>query len=548
MPVDRIKAIMGLRDGLGATGETILVGGDYLMRSDSFRDPENHNLIASFRRPETGRVETMATRAAIEKGEAGNTITTDYAGNESLICYGPVDLLGLRWCLNAKMDTSEAFEAVESMQATADGSRSTLVFWSIGVGLLASLAVIGVALPLAGRIAKPIVLAANFAKQIAAGDLSTTCQARGKAEVGELIDSMNEMREGLYNLVSTLQDNAATLATASQDLSSTAAQLASGAEETTRQSASVAAASEQMSTNMNNVASSTEEMSTNVKTVATAAEEMTASISEVARNAEMAATAASQAAGLARVSNEKIGALGSAADDIGKVIEVIQDIAEQTNLLALNATIEAARAGEAGKGFAVVATEVKELAKQTASATDDIRKRIEAIQGSTGETVEAIAQIAEAINHVNEVSRTIASSVEEQSITTKEIAQNVGQAASASDLVAKGISEAASASREISQNITGVDEAAKDATVGASRTQAAGNELNDLAQRLTQTMSRFRLQDAQGAANQSAPPAKGGVEVTIANSASKGSAVVNPRKKHESNGRDRENLETSTLA
>ena len=238
-------------------------------------------------------------------------------------------------------------------------------------------------------------------------------------------------------------------------------------------------------------------MSTNIKTVATAAEEMTATISEVASNAEKAATVANQAAQLAEVSNEKITTLGTAAHDIGKVIEVIQDIAEQTNLLALNATIEAARAGEAGKGFAVVATEVKELAKQTATATDDIRKRIEAIQGSTGETVDAIAQIAEAIQEVNSVSRVIASSVEEQSITTKEIAQNVGQAAIAADTVSQGVAEAASASQDISRNIAGVDAAARDVTVGASRTQGASQDLNQLAQTLRQTLNHFKLGSSQ---------------------------------------------------
>lgn len=497
MPSDRICAILAERDGLGETGETILVGPDYLMRSNSHRDPENHSLQASFRRPETGKVDTVATRAAIEKGESGMVVTTDYAGNETLICYGPVDVFGNTWCFNAKMDTSEAFASVAMMADAAGGARSTLIGWCIGVAVIASIIVAGVALPLSNRIARPIVAAADFAKQIATGDLSRRCQAQGKAEVGELIDAMNEMRNGLHSLVNMLQENAETLTSSAQSLSSTATQMASGSEETTRQSAAVASAAEEMSTNMNNAAASTEQMSANIKTVATAAEEMTATISEVASNAEKAASVANDAAKLAEVSNEKIATLGTAAHDIGKVIEVIQDIAEQTNLLALNATIEAARAGEAGKGFAVVATEVKELAKQTASATDDIRKRIEAIQGSTGETVDAIAQISEAIQEVNSVSRVIASSVEEQSITTKEIAQNVGQAAVAADTVSQGVAEAATASQDISRNIAGVDAAARDVTVGASRTQGASQDLNQLAQTLRQTLNHFRLGSAQ---------------------------------------------------
>lgn len=493
MPVDRFCQMMAEREGLGETGETILVGPDFLMRSNSHRDPENHSLIASFRRPETGKVDTAATRACFERGESGSVITTDYAGNETLICYGPVDILGTTWCFNGKMDTDEAFASVKMMSAAALNARRMLIGWCIGVGLLAACAVIGIALPLSNRIARPIIAAAQFAKQIATGDLSSRCNAKGKAEVGELIDSMNQMREGLRSLVSLLQENAATLMSSAQGLSSTATQMASGSEETTRQSAAVAAAAEEMSTNMNHVAASTEQMSTNIKTVAAAAEEMTATISEVASNAEKAASVAHQAASLAEMSNEKVGALGTAADDIGRVIEVIQDIAEQTNLLALNATIEAARAGEAGKGFAVVATEVKELAKQTASATDDIRKRIEAIQGSTGETVDAIARISEAIQEVNSVSRVIASSVEEQSITTKEIAKNVSEAATGAEIVSQGVAEAATASQDISRNIAGVDEAARDVTVGAARNQSAGQDLNQLAQTLRQTLGRFRL-------------------------------------------------------
>lgn len=193
------------------------------------------------------------------------------------------------------------------------------------------------------------------------------------------------------------------------------------------------------------------------------------------------------------MSNEKIGQLGTAADQIGKVIEVIQDIAEQTNLLALNATIEAARAGRAGKGFAVVATEVKELAKQTAIATEDIRKRIEGIQSTTGDTVKAIGQISEVIHRVNEVSRTIASAVEEQSITTKEIAQNMAQTSSAAMLVSKGVTETASASQEITRNLVGVDQAAKQSAQGAAQTQVAGRELAELAGQLQTMVSQFRV-------------------------------------------------------
>jgi methyl-accepting chemotaxis protein len=172
---------------------------------------------------------------------------------------------------------------------------------------------------------------------------------------------------------------------------------------------------------------------------------------------------------------------------------VIQDIAEQTNLLALNATIEAARAGEAGKGFAVVATEVKELARQTASATEDIRRRIEAIQGSTGQAVKSMGGIGDVIRQVNELSRTIASAVEEQSITTKEIARNIAQSSSAAQAVAQGVSESARASQEITRIIVGVDQAARNAVEGAAQTESTGSGLSSVAEELKTLLNQFRV-------------------------------------------------------
>ncbi len=290
-----------------------------------------------------------------------------------------------------------------------------------------------------------------------------------------------------------IHQSVTSLGSAATELSATASQLASGAEETTAQSATVAAAAEEMATNMNTVASSSEEMAANVRAVASAIEQMNASISEVARNAEQAAGVARNAARLASDSNSKIAQLGAAAKEIGNVIEVIQDIAEQTNLLALNATIEAARAGEAGKGFAVVATEVKELARQTAAATEDIRRRIEAIQATTGETVQSIEQITQVIDQVNNVSQTIASAVEEQTVTTKEIAQNVAQTSTAVEAVAGGVAQSASATQEITRNIAGVDQAASQTAQGASVTQTASQTLAQLAEQLQTLVGQFQV-------------------------------------------------------
>ncbi len=383
-------------------------------------------------------------------------------------------------------------EADDEMKTAASDGH-----WSIMFNLFA--AVVGVAVALAlglllvAGITRPISKAVTFAKNMARGDLTQTVDIARNDEIGELAAALNEMGANLRRMFHDIRQAVTSLGSAATELSATASQLASGAEETTAQSATVAAAAEEMATNMNTVASSSEEMAANVRAVASAIEQMNASISEVARNAEQAAGVARNAARLASDSNSKIAQLGAAAKEIGNVIEVIQDIAEQTNLLALNAAIEAARAGEAGKGFAVVATEVKELARQTAAATEDIRRRIEAIQATTGETVQSIEQITQVIDQVNNVSQTIASAVEEQTVTTKEIAQNVAQTSTAVEAVAGGVAQSASATQEITRNIAGVDQAASQTAQGASVTQTASQTLAQLAEQLQTLVGQFQV-------------------------------------------------------
>lgn len=494
MPVDRITTMMSHREGMGETGETILVGPNHLMRSDSFLAPETHGLVNSFRNAEAGTVKTEDVAKALN-GESGVMVTTDYRGEETLVAYGPVELLGTRWSLLAKMDTSEAFAAVATMENIASSAIASLLWMNIGVTVAAIAAVLGIAWFISRMLVKPIVQMVARAQDIAEGDADLTqrLEISTNDELGELAKWFNCFIERVQLIIGQVAENSRSLAGASEQLSSTSKMLTSGAENTTLQSATVASAAEEMSANMGQVSSSTSHMSENIRSVAAATDQMTATINEIAKNAEQSAKVADEAARLAQVSNEKVGGLGDAANEIGKVIEVIQDIAEQTNLLALNATIEAARAGEAGKGFAVVATEVKELAKQTATATDDIRKRIEGIQGSTGEAVTAIREITSVINNVNEVARTIAAAVEEQSITTKDIAETVAQTASTADAVAQGVTESAAASQEITQNISGVDTGAKQTARAAEETQSAGGEVAMLASGMQSLVSQFRI-------------------------------------------------------
>ena len=384
-------------------------------------------------------------------------------------------------------DMDAAMTAADA--AAASGIRMVILFLIGGLALG-----LAAAWYTSRLITGPLQKAVNFAETIANGDLTSRVDIRQNDETGDLGNALNDMTGRLADILKNIASGASTLANSSTELSATATQLAGGAEESTHQSGAVASAAEQMSANMGSMAAATEQMTANVKTVASATEEMTASIGEIAKNAEQASTVAGEAAQMAQTSNQTISQLGSAADEIGKVIEVIQDIAEQTNLLALNATIEAARAGDAGKGFAVVATEVKELAKQTAEATEDIRGRIEGIQGSSTQAVESIGQITDVIQQGNEISQTIASAVEEQSVTTKEIAENVTQTSSAAETVSAGVAQSASASKEISQNIVGVDQAARQTSQGAQQAQTAGEELSRLAEELQSLVGQFRVE------------------------------------------------------
>ncbi len=473
VPVEKIDAIMKNPAGMGRSGESFVVGKDLLTRSDMRTTEDVETLKARIDRP--------AVHKALN-GDAGIVAGTDSRGNPVLTAYGPFEYQGVAWAILARIETGEVVSPIVEM-------RNKMIIAVLAVGII--LAIVGTVF--AKGISRRIGAMTGAVNMLADGDLDAEVPAQERGdEIGDMAAAVQTFKDKAATVrqreaeaesakqrtereKQVLMDKMAeefgasvgsvveTVSTVSTEMQSSAESLSVTAEEARTRSGAVAAVAEQASTN--------------VQTVASASEELADSVTEISRQVAQSTEVARTAVQEVQETNAKVLGLAEAAGKIGEVVELITGIAEQTNLLALNATIEAARAGDAGKGFAVVASEVKNLANQTAKATEEIGAQISGVQAATQEAVTAIKSIGEIINQMSDISSTIAAALEKQGVVTQEIASNVEQAAAGT--------------HEVSTNIGGVTQAAGETGQTAGLILSATRDLSGRFELLRGEVDKF---------------------------------------------------------
>ncbi len=457
MPVGRINGIMQSPDGMGETGETYVIGSDYLMRTDS-RFSKDSTLLKT-------KIQSETVDAALS-GQSGSAIITDYRGQEVVSAYTPLSYHGVKWAVIAEVDTDEAL-------AEATAIRNISIALSIAITLVG----IVLAVVFSRSLTRPISEITGAMGRLAKGDVDSEIPHADRSdEIGDMAAAVQVFKEnaiarrrmeaeerdrvrlndyrqrklqehidGFRSMISELLTR---IKSSVEHMHSASETLSANAEETQMQSATVSAA--------------TEQASANVQTVATASTELSASIEEISRQTSETTRILEEAVQQTNNASERMEGLAQSATQINEIVYLINDIADQTNLLALNATIEAARAGDAGKGFAVVASEVKNLANQTSRATEQIQTQIQHVQTETNAAVDVIKSISTVISRVNELSTAVAGAVEEQNASTAEISRNVEEASHGTQEVAMNIVEVNNAARETGEMSQNVYEAANE--------------------------------------------------------------------------------------
>ncbi len=380
----------------------------------------------------------------------------------------------------------------KSIENSNKSSRMTgIIVALIGLALMLLLGTLIIV-----AIVKPIKNTVTMLRDIAEGegDLTSRLEIKSKDEIGELAHWFNQFIGKVQTIILDISAQVNQLNSAATNLSELSDGMSSGAEQVLAKAGNVAAAAEEMSSNTSNIAETSEQATGNVNITATSIQEMTAVINEIADNTAKARTITVESVEQTNNANQQVNELGSAALEIGKVIETITSISSQVNLLALNATIEAARAGEAGKGFAVVANEIKELAQQTANAAGEIQSKVEGIQKSTKGTVYEIETVTVKVNEINEIVATIAAAIEEQSATTREIADSIVGVSENLNEVNDNIGQTSTVASDIANEISEVTSATQELTDNSSQVNMQSSDLGALAGQLEKIVKQFKIQ------------------------------------------------------